>query len=203
MTRRLPPGSVPSPSALVASSLAGSDEITADGHGLETGDAVSVRAVDGGTLSTPLIAGTTYYAIRMSNASFKLSVTPTGSALDLTSDGSEIVFIREPYFDDFIEEYSRWADGLLPGHLVPLQSPIHPTVKGVVADCVAKRVLNVGGQESNTLAATELAAKAILERFAAGLPLRGAPAPLPANLAVVSSASNTADSRGWGSGSLP
>lgn len=184
VSRRLPLGSVSSPSGIVASSVATSDVITCDGHGLETDDEVTVRAIAGGTLSAPLAEGTTYFAIRLTNATFQLAATTGGSAINLTSDGVSMMVIREPLFDEHIEFYSRWADGLLPAHLVPLQAPIHPLVRGVVADCAAKRVLNADDKSSAAVDATELAGKAILERYAVGLPLRGAPVTGPANLAV-------------------
>ena len=90
-------------------------------------------------------------------------------------------------FDDVIEFYSRWADGLLPAHAVPLAAPIHATVRGVVADCSAKRLLNIDGKSSEVVNQAELAGKAILERYAAGIPLRGATTTVRANLSVNSS----------------
>ena len=203
VNRRLPLGSIPSPSGIAASSLASSNVITYDGHGLETDDAVTVRAIEGGSLSAPLVAGTTYYVRRVNNASFELAATPGGAAIDLTSNAIEMVVVREPTYDEYIEFYSRWSDAFLPSHLVPLDEPIHPFVKGIVADLVAKRLLNVGGQDSNLLNETELASKAQLERFAKGIPLRGAPTTASANLAITATMSDDTDARGWGSGSLP
>lgn len=200
--KRLPMGSIPSPSSVLASSLAGTDVLTADGHGLETDDEVSVRAIEDGTLSAPFVAGTTYYAIRLSHSTFQLAATAGGAAIDITTDGVEMRVIREPSFDDDIEFYSRWADGIIP-HLVPLESPIHPIVRGCVADLAAKRVLNGSGQDSATINAAELAAKAILERYGKGIPLRGAAITGPANLAVTATLTTSSDPRGWGSGTLP
>lgn len=205
VTRRLPPGGVPSLASRVAAALASSDVITLDGHGFESGDEVTVRASEGGSLASPLAENTTYYVIRLSNSAFQLGATSGGAAINLTTDAVEMIVIKEPSFDEFIEEYSRWADGLLPAHAVPLQPPIHPTVKGVVADCVAKRVMNIGGQDSAIVAATEVAGKAILERFAKGLvKLRGAPATKSANKMMTDrSIGATSDGRGWGSSTIP
>lgn len=202
VTARLPPGSVVSPAGMVASCLASTDVLTYDGHGLGTDDEVTVRAAEvGGTLSAPLVAGTVYYAIRLSNAEFKLAATAGGAAINLTSNGVEMTVIREPKFDDVIEFCSRLADTSLPAHLVPLTAPIHPLVRGCVADMAAKRVLNANGQNSEAVKATDLEAKAILERFAAGMPLRGGTAQTPTNLAVTAtSVSSGSDPRGWGSG---
>ncbi len=185
VTGRLPLGSITSPSGIVASCLESTDAITFDGHGLETDNEVTVRAIEGGTLSAPLVEGTVYFAIRLSNARFKLAATAGGSAIDITSNGASMVVSREPNFDELIEFYSRWADAFLPAHDVPLQAPIHPTVKGIVADLVAKRVLNADGKDSAVVNAAEAAAEKQLERYAAGIQLRGAAVSTePSNLAV-------------------
>jgi hypothetical protein len=198
---RLPPGAITSPTGILASCLASSDVLTYDGHGLETNDEVTVRAASAGTLSAPLAAGTVYYAIRLTNSTFKLAASAGGAALNITSDGVEMIVTREPKFDDVIEFVSRWADTFLPAHVVPLTAPIHPLVRGVVADVSAKRILNANGADSAVVNAAELAGKAILERFAAGMPLRGGTAQVPSNLAITAtSVSSGADPRGWGSG---
>lgn len=201
VTARLPPGTVVSPAGMLASCLASTDVLTYDGHGLETNDEVTVRAASAGTLSAPLVAGTVYYAIRLTNSTFKLAASAGGAALNITSDGVEMIVTREPKFDDVIEFVSRWADTFLPAHVVPLTAPIHPLVRGVVADVSAKRILNANGQDSAAVTAAELAGKAILERFAAGMPLRGGTAQTPSNLAITAtSVSSGSDPRGWGSG---
>ena len=216
VNERLPPGAIGSESGLVASSLAGSDTITLDGHGFETGDPMTVRAVDGGSLSAPLASSTTYYAIRLSNAEFKLATSEVnaqaGTAINLTTNAISMVIIVEPDFEYWIDRYSRWADTFFPGHQVPFASatadpPTPGLVEMLVADLVAKRMFNVGGQQSETLKEMELAAGVQLARFAAGLPLRDAAATGSANKAITSSHASTADPRGWagssGSGTLP
>lgn len=203
VNRWLPAGEITGSSRLAASALATSDAITLDGHGLETDDPVTVRAAEGGSLPSPLVEGTVYYAIRITNASFKLALTAGGAAIDLAGDGVDVIVLREPPYDDVIEFYSRWADAFLPAHLVPLQAPIHPTVKGIVAELSAKKLLNLDGKTSEVVNAAEVAAKAMLERFAIGLPLRGAAATAPSNLAISSSLASSSDPRGWGSGSIP
>lgn len=200
--RRLPPGAVTSPAGLIASCLKDTDVITYDGHGFETDDELTVRAIAGGTLAAPLVAGTVYFAIRLTNATFQLAETAGGPAINLTSDGVSMMVTREPAFDEFIEYYSRWFDAFLPAEDVPLKAPIHPTAKGIVADLVAKRILNVDGKDSAAVNTAELAAKAQAERFAAGMQLRGAAVPTsPSNLAV--SMSGMTDPRGWGRDRLP
>ncbi len=205
--RRLAIGGIPTTSALAASSLAGSETVTLDGHGFETGDPLTVRAITGGALSAPLVAGTTYYAIRLDNASFKLSATPTGAAIDLTTDAVEMMVMRDPDFDYWIGVYSRWADTNFPGHAVPFTPGKVPSiVESLTADLVAKRMFNVGGQASDSLKDMEITSAAQLARFATGMPIRDAAATAPTNLAINAALSTGTDPRGWcpnGSGVLP
>lgn len=202
--KRVPPGGLSSTAGFAATALASSDSFELDGHGLDTNDRVQVRAIEGGSLPAPLAEGVTYFAVRLTNASFALAATEGGAPIDLTSDGVEIALSREPDFDYWINEYSRWADNFFPAHAVPFSAGQVPTiVTGSVADCVAKRMFNVGGQGSETLDQVEIAAKAKIERHAAGLPIRGQATPRPTNLAITSTLSNALDPRGWGSGRLP
>jgi hypothetical protein len=203
VNRWIAAGEITGASRLAASALASSDTITLDGHGLETDDTITFRAAEDGALPAELVEGTVYYAIRLTNATFKVSATAGGAAINLTANGAEVIVHREPDYDDKIEFYSRWADGHLPAHLVPLEEPIHPLVKGIVAQLAGKALLNADGKASALVDAAELAGKAQLERYAAGLPLRGAAVTPAANLATVSTVVTAADERGWGLETIP
>ncbi len=195
-----------SPAGLTASSLADSNAITYDGHGFETDDPVTVRALTGGELSDPLVAGTTYYVRRLSNSAFELAEAPSGDAIDLTTDSFSLVVAREPDFDMWIGFYSRWLDLSLQAHAVPFgrTEAVHPVIVGLCADLVAERMFNISGQPTTeAMKSVEVAVVAQLARFTAGLPLRGAAAPAPTNLAITSTLGNTTDPRGWGSRTLP
>lgn len=201
----LPRGVLGSSGRIVESSLAATDAITLDGHGFETDDQVAFRASEGGTLSAPLAAGTTYYAIRTSDATFKVSATEGGAAINLSSDGvSMIVAVALP-FDDVIEFYSRWVDGFVPAHLVPFTAGSVPVmIKAIVAELAAKKLMQLAGHSSESVNDAELVAKAQLERWSKGVPLRDAAATTSANKSVVSSITVVgSDPRGWGSGTLP
>lgn len=194
-------GTLGSQARLVSSSVEATDTISLDGHGFETDDTVVLRATDGGTLSAPLVSGTTYYVIRVSDSAFKLAATQGGNAIDLTTDGvSMIVAIALP-FDDVLEFYSRFVDGFVPAHLVPLTAPYPVLVTAIVAELSAKKLQILAGQISESMKETELAAKAQLERWAAGVPVRDPNATASANRAVNSSIGTATDPRGWGSGS--
>lgn len=203
----LPRGTLGTPGRLVASAVAAMDLIELDGHGFETDDPIVFRAGEGGTLPAPLVASTTYYAINETDSTFKISATQGGSAINLTTDGVN-VFVATPLpFDEVLEFYSRWVDGFLPAHFVPLKPdddgrfPV--IVSGIVAELAAKKLQQLAGHASVSVGEYEIAAKAQLERWSKGVPLRD-PAEGDANRAVASSLVITGtDPRGWGSRYLP
>ena len=185
-----------------ASVSASTDLLELAGHQFETDDAVRVRAVTGGTLASPLVAGTTYYVIRVSDSTFKLAATQGGAAINLTSDGTTMIVTADLPVDDLLEAYSRFVDDFIP-HLVPLESPYPVTVVRIVCELAAAKLLSLTGQSSTSMTEAEVAAKAQLERWAKNLPIKDAAATASSNLAIVSTLASTADPRGWGSGSLP
>ena len=187
----------------VASSVASTDVLALDQHLFETNDAVTLRAVEGGTLSAPLVAGTIYYVIRLTDSTFSLAASADGSAIDLTTNGEEMIVSAELPVDDLLEAYSRFVDDFVP-HAVPLVAPYPVTVVRVVCELTAAKLLSLSGQSSVSMTEAEVAAKAQLERWAKGLPVRDVAATVSTNLAVTAAPSSTAgDPRGWGSGCLP
>ncbi len=60
--------------------------VTAPGHGVATNDPVVFATT--GTLPSPLVVGTTYFAIRYSADTFGLSLTPYGGAIETKTAGS-------------------------------------------------------------------------------------------------------------------
>lgn len=198
-------GSLTSSSRLVSTSTASTDIIELEGHGLETGDECQLRALDGGTLSAPLVAGTTYYAIKVDDARFKVAATSGGAAIDLTTTGVSMSLVVELPVDDILEFYSRFVDGLLPAHAVPLASPYPVTIVALVAELSAKRLQLIAGTSSESMKEVEIAAQAQLQRYASGIPLRDSRVTTSTNLAIHDTAGSTTtgDARGWGSGSLP
>lgn len=195
-------GTLSAGARFVASALASTNVLELDDHGFETDDEVMLRAADGGTLSSPLVAGASYFAIRLNAGTFKLAAAPGGPAIDLTTDGvSMLVAIALP-FDEVLEFYSRFVDPYIPAHLVPLAAPFPVVVTATVAELAAKKLQHLAGQSSVSVGDAELAAMAQLERWAKGIPLRDARATEPTNLAVTAS-SAAGDPRGWGSERLP
>ena len=197
-------GALAMPGRLVESSAAASDLLTLDGHGFVDGDAVLVRAAEGGTLSAPLAEGTTYYVLRQTDSTFKLAAIDGGAAIDLSTSGDQMIVASTLPVDDVLEFYSRFVDAFLPAHAVPLESPYPVTVTALVAELAAKKLMTLAGLASGVIDAAEVAAKAQLERFAKGIPVRDARVTTATNLAISSGLTNDrTDPRGWGSGTLP
>lgn len=201
-THGLPRGVLSNEGRLVASSLASTNVLTLDNHLFETDDRVQVRAIQGGVLSSPLVAGTVYYVIRLTDSTFSLAETSGGSAIDLTSNGESMVVTAEMPIDDLLEAYSRFVDDFIP-HLVPLAAPYPITIVRVVCELTAAKLLLLMGQSSTTMKEAEVGAKAQLERWASGQPIRDANATASSNMAITGNSGDIADPRGWGSRTLP
>ncbi len=185
----------------IASSIASTDTLTLNAHLFETDDAVTLRAAEDGTLSAPLVAGATYYAIRVTDNAFQLAATVSGAAIDLTTNGADMFVMSALPYDRLLEVYSRFVDDFIP-HLVPLTAPYPDTVVLAVCELTAARLMILDGKSSESMAGVELATKAKLERWAKGIPVRDATVTASANLAVCTTA-EASDPRGWGSGTLP
>jgi hypothetical protein len=195
------PSELANPGRVCASVLAATDVFELDGHGFETEDMVQFRAEEGGNVPAPLVAGEGYPAIRLTDSTFQ--VGPAGSPIDLTTDGVSVVVVKALPIDDVLEYYSRFVDPFIPAHMVPLTAPYPKVITGTVAKLAFKELQRLNGKTSVSMKDAELDAKAQLERWAKGLPIRDARATASANLAI--SAGATADARRWGptGGTLP
>ena len=190
-TYGLPRGSLGSaPSREVASSKASNDVLELDDHGLEDGDKMFLRAISGGTLSSPIVEGTPIYAIRVSDSRFKVAASYAdaiaGTPINLTTDGSSMVLSVPIDIDAILVRYSRFFDGFMPAHAVPLPGPTYPVeVTAIVAEVSAAKVQFLSGVTSVSMKDAELSAREQCKRYAAGLPLRDAAMSAPTNLSVV------------------
>jgi len=202
-------GVLSNPGREIETSIASTNVLTLDAHLFETDDQVTLRAIEGGTLSAPLVAGTSYFVIKLTDATFSLALTSGGAAIDLTTNG--ITMIVKPStlpIDELLEAYSRFVDDFVPSHAVPMPAPYDKTLVRIVSELTAAKLLSLTGQSSASMAEAELAAKAQLERWAKGLPLRAVEAAnVSTNRAVTSDFTAVSDPRGWspsaGSGTLP
>lgn len=199
----LPRGSLGTQSRLAASASTGADTIELDEHGFETDDAILVRATENGSLPAPLAASVAYYVIRISDSTFKLAATAGGAAINLTSEGADFTVSAALPFDDVLEYYSRFVDGFLPAHAVPLEDPYPLVVTATVAELAAHKLQLICGLTSESMAQIEVGAKAKLERWAKGIPLRDTRATQATNKAIYETVGSTVtDPRGWGSDEL-
>lgn len=181
-------GALGNPGRIVASALAATSTIELEEHGFSPGDAVTFRITQGGTLASPLVSGTTYYALPVDDSFFQVSATAGGSPITLTTDGVSMIVTADLPFDDLLEYYSRFVDGFLPAHVVPLIAPYPVTIVALVATLTAKRAQILSGVMSGSMEEIEAGAAKQLERFAKGIPVRDIPkAQKPANLSIVTS----------------
>lgn len=193
----LPRGALPNPGRLVADVAEATDVLTLDGHGFTTNDVLVFRAEGSGSLPSPLVAGTTYYAIAASDSTFQVAASVDGAAIDLTTAGSGIVVSTPLPFDAAIAWASAMANDFLPAHVVPLEAPYPPLVVTVAADlAIARLMMITGGRSADYVAEKMAGAQKLLSKWGRNIPLRGDNVPAPAGLSAV--ATTTArDPRGW------
>lgn len=195
----LPRGMLASPARPVASVTVATGVFEVDNHGFGTGTELSFRAEAGGVLPTPVQSGISYYATRLTDATFHISLAPNGQPLPLSGTGRSIVVWTPlgPTIDAELERYSRLFDSYLPAHVVPLKPP-YPTVAiASVAKLAAASLMEICGQGSELIQQSAELTRKELARLARGVPLRDSRAMMPSNLAV-----GWGDApRGWDGGS--
>lgn len=195
----LPRGAVPNPARLIENVAASSDVFTLDEHGFEDGDPVQFRAAPGGTIPSPLVEGTTYYAVRLDDTRFRVSATDGGSAVDLGA-GERVLVIAPLPIAKAITWASRVIDDMLPAHVVPIDvGSIPPLVRMSAAELAALKLTNRQGAGAVSLGTLATQVEQRLKRWAEGVPIRGPEEAPPANLAVRGTRGYT-DRRGWGTG---
>ena len=192
----LPRGGLPNPGRLAGSVSTSADTIELGVHGFVDDTELSFRSDNGGSLPSPLVEGTTYYAIAVSESLFQVAASAGGAALDLTTSGSGVVVGTPLPVSACITWASRWVDDVLVGHPVPLTAPYPTIVRAVVAQLAAAKLLALAGAKSVSLAEIEKQAQSKLARWNKGIPVRGTNAPTVANRAA-SATVPFADARGW------
>ena len=192
----LPAGGLPNP-ARVATGSASGDYLESEGHGYADDTPVTLRAETGGSLPSPLVAGTTYYVRAATSSRFQLAATAGGAAINLTTDGSNFVVAGPLPFAAWIEWADRQVDSFLPAHVVPLD-PVPTMVVTASAERAAMRGLQATIGSDIDLGPRLDAIGQRLTRWAKSLPVRGVNVQTqqPVNLAITASAGAT-DPRGW------
>lgn len=193
----MPRGAAPSPGRLAGSVSTAENWIELEGHCLALNDRVYFRAESGGSLPSPLAAGTPYYAIPVTESHFRVSASAGGSLVDLISTGARVLVVAPLSADAAISWADRIIDDMLPAHAVPVPSPVPPIVRMTSAELACGKLLALAGTASRTLAEVVDSAQKRLERWAKGVPIRGTNAPVSAQLSAASAAAAATDSRGW------
>lgn len=81
------PALSPSLNPRIFSSTNAGELFTSTAHGLTLNTQITF-ALNGGTLSNPIVVGTVYYAISITTDTFQVSLTPSGAAVVLTTDST-------------------------------------------------------------------------------------------------------------------
>jgi hypothetical protein len=181
-------------SARSVSASVSTDILTCDGHGLATDDPVTFRADAGGSLPSPLAAGTTYYAIALTDSTFKVASSAGGDALNLTTAGSNVLLIVQPPWTRWIEEESAIAECSCPSHLVPFAST-PAIVRRLVSLLVASRGLSFGGKSAGTLQPELETAWKLFMAWNKGQAIRGAVEPASAQVPQLYTGATTESTR--------
>lgn len=179
-------GSLPNPGRLIADVATSTDIMSLDGHGLNDGTELVFRAESGGSLPAPLVAGTTYYALRASDSTFRVAATSGGSPIDFTTAGSLVVVTRPLPYQAAIQWGAALIDEHLAGNQVQLTAPYPQTVIAANAELAAWKLLAFTGQASVRLADVITNTMKLLDMWVKGKPVRGPIVPPSANLAVTS-----------------
>lgn len=201
--RFVPAGILANPARLVSIVDISTDTISLDSHGLESGQLVTFRT-QGGALPSPLVASTTYYARPLTDDTFQVSASSGGAVVNLSTVGSNLMIIAELPWSTWIDECSAMIDQTLVAHAVPIVGEVPEPVRLYCACLLAIRALShVGASTEAVHGQLEFYSKQA-DKWARGVPLRGASLPAAGNLSVTVSGFG-ADPRGWcrGSGRIP
>lgn len=178
----VPRGVLVLPARPIASVDTSGNTLVLEGHGLVEDEPFQLQADAGGSLPAPLAAATVYYAepVDDSDSLLRVRATPGGAAIDITTAGANFSLVYSAEIGRMIdaarESASRFADGCLTGHVVPLTAPFPPFVVTAVAEISASKVLRKLGRVSQQIIDMGIEAREDLRTMVKGLPLRDAAA---------------------------
>jgi phage gp36-like protein len=184
----VPRGGIPNPARLCYPS-ASTDIITLDGHGFATDAELLFRVESGGTMPSPLSAGTTYYAIPLTSDTFKVSTSAGGSVVNLTTAGTSVLVSTPLPIDAAITWASDLIDNMLVGNSTPLTAPYPAIIQVACAELAAIRLMQLTGGATIPLTEKLAQTQKLIDRFAKGIPIVKSASQKSGNLAVIRSGS--------------
>lgn len=179
---------------LVSSASASTEILTLDGHGLADDDPVTFRAESGGSLPSPLVAGTTYYAIDVTDSTFQVAASAGGAAVDLTTAGSNTLLIVQPPWDRWIEEESGLVECSCPSHVVPFDT-VPPIIRRLTSLLVAARGLAWAGKSTGTVQTELDTVWKLFDGWKKGQAIRGSVEPSSAQVPQLWTGTTTSTTR--------
>ncbi len=194
----LPRGATPNPGR-VLDSAESPGVCSLDVHGFATGDAVFFRPAGDGAMPSGLSEGVTYYAEALTEHTFAVRDTPTGSAVVFSTAADPIMVTAPLAVDEAIAFAKEVIDDMVPSHAPFADDAVPAIVRMTAAEIAAAKLLGVSGAASVSLTAIIDAASKRLERWSKGATVRGAPdAPEQHTNRATVARSPFRDRRGWG-----
>jgi hypothetical protein len=175
--RWFPRGSVTNPARLVSAVSTTAETLTVDGHGLSADDEVTFRAESGGSLPSPLVLGTTYYAIPVTESTFQVATAAGGAAVNLTSAGSNVLMISDLPWASWIESATSEIECTLPAHALPIAAPYPAVLTRYTAGIVAEMAMVFCGVSSESIQVQLDRVREELAMWRKGIAIRGSANP--------------------------
>jgi hypothetical protein len=198
----LPRGAIPNAGRMVERVDLDENWLELGGHGLSLDDAVRFRTDPGGSLPDPVDRGVTYYARPVDDGHFQLAdglstADPPGDVVTLATCGECVILVVPMPVEAAIEFGKRVINEAIPAHAVDLVEPYPEIIVITNAELAAWKLGLVQGVKSATLTDAIDAATKRLERWAKGVPVRGAQkTQTPTNKAAAATRAYD-DARGW------
>lgn len=194
----LPRGTIPNPGRNVLSVDTTANAMALGDHEFATGDPLVFRAEMGGSMPAPLVAGTRYYAIALTDGTFQVAATASGAAIDLTTAGAEVLVASPLPIEESIEWGAEVINQALVNHAAPLTAPYPPIVVMANAELAAAKLGLFSGGTSKSLTDMMALATNRLVSWAKGVSVRGEnTAPEERTNLARSASVPYQDSRGW------
>lgn len=194
----LPRGSAGQGARWIASVDTSTNRLEVGNHGFGANTPVQFQTKGDAVLPAPLVPHVVYFVrlVAGSDSFFEVSLTEDGAAIDLTTEGSGAFAVYTSVtrsIEALLETYSRWFDGKLVGHHVPLTPPYPAVATHVVAVRTAAHVARILGlgKDGERLYEAEALLLSDIPALARGVPLRDANATASANSAVFAAWGNS------------